>query len=134
VYLPEGTDWYDYTTGQRFEGGQTIKVSLALDQEGVENIPMFVRANSLIPIAEPVMFVAENTVFKISARAYGEKPEPFALCEDDGVSFNFEKGEQNRVLVGVSNGKVTVDRKGGFKGIRYKIAPMPEKLGGIGQR
>lgn len=127
VYLPAGTDWNDFTTGQHYEGGQTIKVNVVLDQEGIENTPLFVRANSLIPIAEPVQFVAENTVFKISVRAYGEKPEPFCLFEDDGVSFNFEKGEQNRVLIGVNDGKVTVDRKGGFKGIRYKIAPTPEK-------
>jgi len=66
-------------------------------------------------------------VFKINIQAYGEKPAPCCLYEDDGVSFDFEKGQQNRVLVGVSEGKVTVDRKGNFKGIRYEIAPMPVK-------
>ena len=127
VYLPAGTDWYDFTTGQRHQGGQIIKVGIVLDPEGIENIPLFVRANSLIPLAEPVPFVAESTVFQISVRAYGEKPAPCCLYEDDGVSFDFEKGERNCVLVRLSEGKVTVDRQGSFKRIRYEIAPTPER-------
>ena len=127
VYLPAGTDWFEFTTGQRHQGGQAVKVDVALDPNGIENIPLFVRANSLIPLAAPVPFVDESTIFQISIRAYGENPEPFCLYEDDGVSFDFEKGDQNRVFVGVSGGKVTVDRTGNFKGIRYNISPETGK-------
>jgi alpha-D-xyloside xylohydrolase len=126
VYLPAGTDWYDFQTRQHYKGGQTVKVEAVRDAEGIENIPLFVRANSLIPLAAPVPFVAESTVFQIKVRAYGEKPEPFLLYEDDGVSWDFEKGAQNRVILGLSQGKVSVVREGSFKGVRYEIAAMPE--------
>ena len=85
------------------------------------------RANSLIPLAAPVPFVADSTVFQISVHPYGEKPAPCWLHEDDGLSFNFEKGQQNRIRVGMSDGKVTIDRQGTFKPIRYNIDPTPQK-------
>lgn len=123
VYLPAGTDWYDFNTGQRHAGGKTVKVEVVLNPEGIENIPLFVRNNSIIPVADPVQFVAESTVFQINVRAFGENPASYNLYEDDGVSFDFEKGQQNRVLVGVKSGKVTVNREGDFKRIRYDIKP-----------
>ena len=43
VYLPKFTPWYDFWTGERFDGGQTIETVAALDK-----IPLFAKAGSII--------------------------------------------------------------------------------------
>lgn len=125
VYLPAGCDWYDFSTGQSYKGGQAITVKAAVDQEGIENIPLFVKADSLIPLADPVPCVNPDTIFNIRVRAYGPNPAPFELFEDDGVSYNFEKGEENRVYLTLRNGKISTDRSGTYKNERYHIDPVP---------
>ena len=42
VYLPAGTDWYNFWTNERVHGGQTITVSAPID-----TLPLFVRAGSI---------------------------------------------------------------------------------------
>ncbi len=42
VYLPAGSDWYDYWTNRRHAGGQTIEAAAPIDR-----IPLFVRAGSI---------------------------------------------------------------------------------------
>jgi alpha-D-xyloside xylohydrolase len=49
VYLPAGTDWYNFWTGDRVKGGQTIDVAAPID-----TIPLFVRAGSIVPLGSPV--------------------------------------------------------------------------------
>ena len=49
VYLPAGTDWYNFWTGERLTGGQTIEAEAPID-----TIPLFVRAGSIIPLGSPV--------------------------------------------------------------------------------
>ena len=39
VYLPAGYDWYEWETGERYAGGQTVRVHAPLDQ-----IPIFLRS------------------------------------------------------------------------------------------
>lgn len=128
VYLPAGCDWYDFTTGQRHKGGETVTVKAVNNAQNIENIPLFVRANSLVPLAEPVPFVAGDTVFKINVRAFGENPGPFCLFEDDGVTYDFERGVQNRIVLSIKNGKLSVMRDGKFNGKRYEVDPVVEIL------
>ena len=49
VYLPTGTDWYNYWTNERVHGGQRLQVSAPID-----TIPLFVRAGSILPLGSPV--------------------------------------------------------------------------------
>ena len=49
VYLPAGTDWYNFWTNERVQGGQTITVAAPID-----TIPLFVRAGSIVPMGAPV--------------------------------------------------------------------------------
>jgi len=48
VYLPAG-DWYDFWTHQRHAGGQKIEVACPPEQ-----IPLFVKSGSLLPLAKPL--------------------------------------------------------------------------------
>ncbi|RAK51099.1 TIM-barrel domain-containing protein [Phenylobacterium deserti] len=86
VYLPAGTDWYDFWTGTKAAGGQWIDAAAPIDR-----IPVFVRAGSILPIGAPV----PNTMTpqKIAAiRVYPGRNARFALYDDDGVTNDYEKG------------------------------------------
>lgn len=116
AYLPAG-DWYDFWTGEKLAGGRKIVVEKPVDQ-----IPVFVKGNSLLPLAEPVEFVAPDTRFKVTVRVYGSHPREFILYEDDGVTRNFANGRQNRVELRWNGSRGAVKTDGGYDGpARYEI-------------
>lgn len=116
VYLPAGV-WYDFWTHQRYKGGQSIEVS-----EDLDRIPLFVKNDTLLPMAEPVENVQPDTCFQITVNVFGTHPTPFTLYEDDGITNDYLKGEQNRVTLTWENGNGSVTRTGGYKGPnRYAI-------------
>lgn len=78
VYLPEG-DWFDYWTGKRYTGKQQIHIEVPLEQ-----IPIFVKAGSLLPLAEPTLHTDDPASWRLTVNVYGEKPAPAKLYEDDG--------------------------------------------------
>ena len=87
VYLPSGTDWYNYWTNARVHGGQTIKVAAPIDV-----IPLFVRAGSIIPHGAPIESTAqEQKIAKI--RVYPGADADFTLYSDDGTTYGYEKGD-----------------------------------------
>ena len=47
LYLPKDIDWFNFWTGQKFSGGQTVKTEAPLDK-----IPLFVKAGSIVPLGE----------------------------------------------------------------------------------
>lgn len=116
VYLPTG-DWYDFWTHQKYAGGQTIQAA-----NGPDQIPLYVKAGTLLPLAKPVEHIGTNTVFDLTAYAFGAHPADFTLYEDDGVSDAFASGGQNQVRLHWDNGVHSVERTGQYSGAaRYQV-------------
>lgn len=87
VYLPAGTDWYDYWTKERLRGGQSIKVNAP-----IETLPLFVRAGSIVPLGAPV--ASTNETQKIArVRVYVGADGDFTLYSDDGKTYAYENGD-----------------------------------------
>ncbi len=116
VYFPARCDWIDFRTNRRYKGGRTYRIKAEPGQT-----PIFVRNNTILPVAKPVEFVADDTVFDVTARIYGDEPAAFTLYEDDGVSFDFENGAFNKVVLSWSDGDGQIERTGNFDGRRYRI-------------
>jgi len=116
VYFPSENDWVDYRTSIVYKGGKSYQFA---GKPG--EIPIFVQLNTLLPVARPLQHVGPDAMFEIMVRVYGDAPSPFTLYEDDGETFDFEKGERNRVLLEWSKGKGSVSRYGRFEGRRYQI-------------
>jgi alpha-glucosidase (family GH31 glycosyl hydrolase) len=87
VYLPPAT-WYDYWTGERIEGGREISRPVDL-----ETIPLYVRAGSILPLGPVKQFVDEKVDEPLSISIYPGADASFLLYEDDGISFNYRKGQ-----------------------------------------
>jgi alpha-D-xyloside xylohydrolase len=116
VYFPQGNGWIDMQTNIRYAGGKTHTFNGAPG-----DVPVFVKENTLLPVAKPVQHVANDTVFDITVRVYGEAPGSFTLYEDDGETFDFEKGALNLVSLTWHDGRGSVQRTGNHTGRRYRI-------------
>ena len=117
ITLPHGVRWYELNASRWHDGGAVVLIAGKPGQ-----MPLFVKENSLLPLAEPRQHVARDTVFKITVKAYGKAPAPFTLIEDDGETYDFEKGAFNRVVLKwQAEGGGKVERTGPFAGRRYDI-------------
>ncbi|MBB3227613.1 alpha-D-xyloside xylohydrolase [Luteibacter sp. Sphag1AF] len=86
VYLPQGSDWINYWTGEKFTGGRHVTVAAPIDI-----IPLFVRAGSIIPMGVDIPSTATKQPLA-SIRVYPGKDADFTLYDDDGVTNDYEKG------------------------------------------
>ncbi len=88
VLLPPGK-WYDFYTGKFAGQNGTIVV-----KPGLDKIPLFVKDGGIIPmISARLHMPSKGEVIPLTIRYYGSKPGRFMLYDDDGVSYNYEKGD-----------------------------------------
>ena len=87
VYLPSGSDWYDFWTGKRYTGGQTILADAPL-----ETMPLYVRAGSIIPIGPDIQFTGDQPDAPIELWVYPGQDGQFTLYQDEGDNYNYEQG------------------------------------------
>jgi alpha-D-xyloside xylohydrolase len=88
VYLPEGTDWYDFWTGRRIAGGQTIHRDAPLDV-----LPLYVRAGSILPLGPEEEYTNEHPAAPIELRIYPGADGNASLYYDDGLTYDYENGQ-----------------------------------------
>lgn len=88
VVLPKG-NWYDFYSGKLVGNGETITIQTPLDQ-----IPLFVKDGGIIPMmpaASNISSIKDSIPLEI--RHYGQKSGEYTLYDDDGESFDYEKGK-----------------------------------------
>lgn len=87
VYLPQG-DWYDWWSGEKQSGGQTVtrQVDLSI-------MPIYVRAGAIIPFDPIRQYVDEPVKEPTTLRIYTGADGDFTLYEDDGNSQEYLKGK-----------------------------------------
>lgn len=90
VTLPEGV-WYDFYTGEE-KSGTFIYES--------ENIPVFVKEGTLLPLAKPLQYTDENTVYEITLRSYGDTENTEITLIDSTDDKNFAVYKVNKNTVG----------------------------------
>ena len=90
VALPDGA-WFNFWTGQRYEGGSTVTVPVDL-----ETIPVLVRAGSFIPMVDDVFTTDEYSSDELTLHYYADGSVANAtgtMYEDDGESrLSLEQG------------------------------------------
>ena len=114
-YLPKGATWYDFWTGKQFKGGQTVTL-----QTSLETVPMFVRAGSIVPLGPEMQYVGEKAWDNLEMRVYPGADGTFTLYEDEGDSYNYEKGVHSTItfLWNDKSRTLTIgERKGEYPGM-----------------
>ena len=113
VYLPKGTDWYDFWTGERLKGGQTLTRSTHLD-----TVPLYVRAGGIIPLGPDVQYVSEKPWDALEVRVYPGADGRFTLYEDEGDGYAYEQGACSEIEFTLKGRTLTVgERRGSFPGM-----------------
>lgn len=93
VYLPQGT-WHDFWTNAIYTGGTTIDYSAPLTI-----IPLFIKDNTVLPLALPTLHTADPQSLLLDVRIYGEGLLPITLIEDDGLTYDYRRGRLNKVTL-----------------------------------
>ena len=88
VVLPPGK-WFDFYSGDLAGEGETIEGEPPLSQ-----IPLFVKDGALVPmIGERQWMPGPEEALPLEVRHYGERRGETAVYDDDGASFDYERGE-----------------------------------------
>lgn len=97
VYLPKGTRWIDYWTGESHEGGQWIERAAALD-----TMPIFVREGTILPSREVQQHTDERPLTELTLDVWADKEASTVFREDDGKTLKYESGayDATRLEVG----------------------------------
>ena len=114
-YLPKGAAWYDFWTGQRYNGGQSVTLQTTFDR-----VPMFVRAGSILPLGPEMQYVGEKSWDNLEMRVYPGADGSFVLYEDEGDNYNYEKGIYSTIQFQWNDRSRTLtigDRKGQYPGM-----------------
>jgi alpha-glucosidase (family GH31 glycosyl hydrolase) len=115
VLLPAGK-WYDFHTGKFAGQNETIEVSPPL-----ATMPVFVKDGTLIPMlgGDRQHAPAAGETVALEIRHYGESAGKLSLYDDDGETFDYEKGSFSWTELAVTkdasgkfSGAVTADRSG----------------------
>jgi alpha-D-xyloside xylohydrolase len=124
VYLPVGSDWYNFWTNEKLAGGRWVKVAAPIDQ-----IPVFVRAGSIVPLGSDVQSTAsKQSITEI--RVYPGRDADFALYDDDGTSYGYEKGLGTTTALHWDNASHNLRATGGNAAFGKKVAGLAKIIGG----
>ena len=109
VYLPEGT-WYDFWTGAANDGGKEIEAAAPYDA-----MPVHVRAGSIVPFGPDLQYALEKNADPLTVYVYTGRDGAFTLYEDDGLSYQYEKGAFSEIPLSwnEASGKLTIGKRTG---------------------
>ncbi len=111
VYLPKGYGWYDFYTGDYYEGGSLIEAEAPLDR-----IPVFVREGSVIPFSDDISYADEQGGRVNTVRVYEGRDAEFTVYFDSGDGYEFEQGQYSLMELKYSekNHELSISKSGKY--------------------
>jgi alpha-D-xyloside xylohydrolase len=142
VYLPGATAWYDFWSGAMHKGGETLDAPAPYD-----SIPLYARAGAILPFGPEIQYTTEKKSDPITLIVYQGADGEFTLYEDDGLTYNYEKGLFARIPLRWNDASKTLTigkRQGAFpemltertfqvvfvskaKPVGFSFAPQPDR-------
>lgn len=118
VYLPAGTDWWDFWSNTKHSGGQNI-----VKKVNVDVLPLYVKSGSIVPFGPDVQYSTEKNWDNLEVRIYPGADGEFILYEDENDNYNYEKGVRSLIKFQWNDRTKTLsisDREGHFPGMLKK--------------
>ncbi len=131
AYLPEG-QWYEWHSGKPVAGGRTFYADAPYDR-----IPVYVRAGQIIPVGPDIQFTAQDTGKELTLKIFAGKNAKYSLYEDDGLTYNYEKGQYSWIPITWDDSSETLTlsaRTGAFDGMSPQKHINVEVIDGEGVR
>jgi len=98
VYLPEG-EWWNYWTHERLTGPKRVSVDAPIDR-----LPLFVRGGAIIPMQPVAQYTDQAPIDPLTLDIYPSASSTATLYEDDGISFDYQRGEYRLVTFSCRQG------------------------------
>ena len=114
VYLPN-TNWTNFWTGEKQPGDRFVMAAAPR-----ETLPLFVRAGSIVPMGPAMEFSSQSAANPIELRVYPGADADFTLYEDDGLTYDYEKGDYSTIPIRWDDAGQTLTlgaRQGSFTGM-----------------
>ena len=110
VYLPKSDGWYDFWTGKTAAPGTRIDAPAPYDA-----IPVYVKAGSIVPFGPELQYTGEKPADPIVVYVYSGANATFTLYEDQGSTYDYEKGAYAEIPLRWNelSGTLTVGRRQG---------------------
>lgn len=115
VYLPAGTQWYDFWTNEKLDGGQTVNAAAPISRS-----PLYVKAGSILPLGPDMQYSNEKPWDLITLNVYPGANGEFVLYEDEGDNYNYLEGKYSEIPMKWNDRSrsLTIEaRKGEFDGM-----------------
>lgn len=119
VYLPQGSVWYDFYTGEPYDGGQEIMAEAPLD-----TMPLYVRAGSVIPMTDGLQYAMEKNGAPLEIHIYPGADGSFTLYDDAGNDYTYEQGAYVQVRFDYDDAAAALtisDREGSYSGMETRV-------------
>jgi len=114
VYFPQAK-WYDFWTGAVAPSGRFDAAAAPIDR-----MPLYVRAGSIVPMGPEEEYAKQKPGDPIEIRIYPGADGDFTLYEDEGDTYNYEKGKYATIPLHWNDSAHTLtigERKGSFPGM-----------------
>lgn len=98
VKLPEGK-WFDFWNDEILNGNSVYRINC-----GLENIPLFVKTGSIIPMRNYARSIERGNNDTLTLHIYSGANTTFELIEDDGTSNDYLKGIYSKTVFNYSEG------------------------------
>ncbi|MDE6693950.1 MAG: DUF5110 domain-containing protein, partial [Muribaculaceae bacterium] len=115
VYLPSDNVWYYFHDGKKYSGGNDVEIETPFGE-----VPFFIKAGAILPIGPDVQWSGEKPWDNLEIRVYPGANGTFTLYEDEGDSYNYEKGLYTEIKMNWDNKNRTLTiepRKGSYPGM-----------------
>ena len=116
VYLPAaGGPWYNFWTGETAPAGESTNASAP-----VKTLPLFVRPGSILPMGPFLQYSNEKPSDPIELRIYRGADGLFTLYQDEGDTYDYEKGQHETIAIHWHDSSRTLEigtRSGSFPGM-----------------
>lgn len=89
---PQSPLWFDFYTNKTFPAGTHITADAP-----VERIPLFVKPGSILPLGPVVQYAEAPTDAPLELRIYPGADASFTLYNDDGETYDYEKGAHTTI-------------------------------------
>lgn len=119
VFFPKGK-WYNLYTGETIEGNTEKVIALSM-----QKLPVFVKESSIVPMQSLIQTTAEKPTDTLVIHIYkGNINNSFNYYEDDGESYNYEKGDfyKRNIAYNAAQKRIIFDKvEGSFKSKFTKV-------------
>jgi alpha-glucosidase len=139
VYLPAGTAWINWWTGERLDGGKLHRVDAPFDR-----LPIFVRVGAVVATQDTIQHTGEiaktSITLNVAAGIEAGKTEIADLHQDAGDGYGYRLSEWRNIRIEHRAGVLKISRIGDFRGqpIRYVeafgIASEPREVHADGRK